>query len=162
MMIRSIETVPTKGQRTPPTSAEPESVLRGRGVEARAELLVRQVSALRLQDLAPVMAIAAVAREVQAAIAGMPVVLVKGLDFAEVLFGGVANRAFGDIDLLYDQSAEADLRGRLKNLSAINSDLLTPALQEIETGKRPAAAVLKEVTPKITSKMQGWQHTQEL
>jgi multiple sugar transport system substrate-binding protein len=55
-----------------------------------------------------------------------------------------------------------DLRGRLKNLSAINSDLLTPALQEIETGKRPAAAVLKEVAPKITAKMQGWQHTQEL
>lgn len=55
-----------------------------------------------------------------------------------------------------------DLRGRLKNLSAINSDVLTPALQEIETGKRPAAAVLKEVAPKITSRMQGWHHTQEL
>jgi multiple sugar transport system substrate-binding protein len=55
-----------------------------------------------------------------------------------------------------------DLRGRLKNLSAINSDLLTPALQEIETGKRPAAEVLKEVAPKITGKMQGWQHTQGL
>ncbi len=96
--------------------AEPESVLRGRGVEARAEELVRQVSALRLQDLAPVMAIAAVAHEVRAAITGMPVILVKGLDFAEALFGGVANRAFGDIDLLYDRSAEADLRGRLKSL----------------------------------------------
>lgn len=55
-----------------------------------------------------------------------------------------------------------DLRGRLKNLSAINSDVLTPALQEIETGKRPAAEVLKEVAPKITSRMQGWQHTQAL
>ncbi|MCW6006400.1 sugar ABC transporter substrate-binding protein [Micromonospora sp. CPCC 205371] len=55
-----------------------------------------------------------------------------------------------------------DLRGRLKNLSVINSDVLTPALQEIETGKRPAAVVLKEVAPKITSRMQGWQHTQEL
>ncbi len=55
-----------------------------------------------------------------------------------------------------------DLRGRLKNLSAINSDVLTPALQEIETGKRPAADVLKEVAPKVTSRMQGWQHTQSL
>jgi multiple sugar transport system substrate-binding protein len=55
-----------------------------------------------------------------------------------------------------------DLRGRLKNLSVINSDVLTPALQEIETGKRPAAEVLKKVAPKITTKMQGWQHTQEL
>jgi multiple sugar transport system substrate-binding protein len=55
-----------------------------------------------------------------------------------------------------------DLRGRLKNLSVINSDVLTPALQEIETGKRPAAEVLKEVAPKITAKMQGWQHTQGL
>ena len=55
-----------------------------------------------------------------------------------------------------------DLRVRLKNLSAINSDVLTPALQEIETGKRPAGEVLKAVTPQITSRMQGWQHTQGL
>ncbi len=55
-----------------------------------------------------------------------------------------------------------DLRVRLKNLSAINSDVLTPALQEIETGKRPAAAVLKEVAPKVTGKMQGWQHKQKV
>jgi len=53
-----------------------------------------------------------------------------------------------------------DLRVRLKNLSAISSDVLTPALQEIETGKRPAAEVLKAAAPKITSDMRGWQHTQ--
>ncbi|MBB5867307.1 multiple sugar transport system substrate-binding protein [Allocatelliglobosispora scoriae] len=55
-----------------------------------------------------------------------------------------------------------DLRGRLKNLSAINSDVLTPALQAIETGKRTAAEVLKEIAPKVTSRMQGWQPTQGL
>lgn len=37
-----------------------------------------------------------------------------------------------------------------------------PALQELETGKRPAAEILKAVAPKISSMLQGWQHTQEL
>ncbi|MEU4515987.1 extracellular solute-binding protein [Nonomuraea wenchangensis] len=55
-----------------------------------------------------------------------------------------------------------DLRNRVKNLSAISSDVLTPALQEIESGKRPAAEILKAVTPKITGMLQGWQHTQEV
>ncbi|MEU6798055.1 sugar ABC transporter substrate-binding protein [Nonomuraea wenchangensis] len=55
-----------------------------------------------------------------------------------------------------------DLRNRVKNLSAISSDVLTPALQEIESGKRPAAEILKAVSPKITGMLQGWQHTQEI
>lgn len=55
-----------------------------------------------------------------------------------------------------------DLRNRVKNLSAISSDVLTPALQEIESGKRPAAEILKAVTPKITGMLQGWQHVQEV
>ncbi|MGW5161210.1 extracellular solute-binding protein [Nonomuraea wenchangensis] len=55
-----------------------------------------------------------------------------------------------------------DLRNRVKNLSAISSDVLTPALQEIESGKRPAAEILKAVSPKITGMLQGWQHTQEV
>ncbi|WP_336204146.1 ABC transporter substrate-binding protein [Nonomuraea sp. LPB2021202275-12-8] len=55
-----------------------------------------------------------------------------------------------------------DLRNRVKNLSAISSDVLTPALQEIESGKQPAAAILKAVTPKITGMLQGWHHTQEM
>ncbi|MBB6349008.1 multiple sugar transport system substrate-binding protein [Nonomuraea muscovyensis] len=55
-----------------------------------------------------------------------------------------------------------DLRNRVKNMSAISSDVLTPALQEIESGKRPAADVLKQAAPKITSMLQGWQHTQEV
>ncbi|MGJ6968444.1 extracellular solute-binding protein [Streptosporangium sp. G11] len=55
-----------------------------------------------------------------------------------------------------------DIRNRVKNLSAISSDVLTPALQEIESGKRPAGEVLKEVAPKITGMLQGWHHTQGL
>ncbi|MEU6715860.1 extracellular solute-binding protein [Nonomuraea sp. NPDC046802] len=55
-----------------------------------------------------------------------------------------------------------DLRNRLKNMSAIASDALTPALQEIETGKRPAGEILKAAAPKITSMLQGWHHSQEL
>ncbi|MEV0381320.1 sugar ABC transporter substrate-binding protein [Nonomuraea sp. NPDC050643] len=55
-----------------------------------------------------------------------------------------------------------DLRNRVKNLSAISSDVLTPALQQIESGKEPAATVLKAAVPKITGMLQGWQHTQAL
>ncbi|MBB2911570.1 multiple sugar transport system substrate-binding protein [Streptosporangium becharense] len=55
-----------------------------------------------------------------------------------------------------------DVRNRLRNMSQISSDVLTPALQEIESGKRPAAEVLKEAAPKITGMLQGWQHTQGL
>ncbi|WP_433003558.1 ABC transporter substrate-binding protein [Kribbella sp. CA-294648] len=65
------------------------------------------------------------------------------------------------VDYARDHSVP-DLRVRLKNLSAIASDALTPALQEIETGKRRAGEVLKAVTPKITRLMQGWHHNQEL
>ncbi|NUO97899.1 MAG: sugar ABC transporter substrate-binding protein [Nonomuraea sp.] len=55
-----------------------------------------------------------------------------------------------------------DLRNRVRNLSAISSDVLTPALQRIESGKQPAADVLKAVVPKIDGMLRGWQHTQEL
>ncbi|MGW0807815.1 extracellular solute-binding protein [Nonomuraea sp. NPDC002799] len=55
-----------------------------------------------------------------------------------------------------------DLRNRVKNMSAISSDVLTPALQELESGKRPAAEIMKAAAPKITGMLRGWQHTQEL
>ena len=51
---------------------------------------------------------------------------------------------------------------RVKNMTTISSDVLTPALQEIESGKRPAAEILKAAAPKITGMLQGWQHTQAL
>jgi multiple sugar transport system substrate-binding protein len=49
----------------------------------------------------------------------------------------------------------------LKNMDNIN-EVLTPALQEIQTGKRPAKAVLTEVVPKINERLQGWQPRQEV
>ncbi|MGI5289966.1 extracellular solute-binding protein [Nonomuraea polychroma] len=55
-----------------------------------------------------------------------------------------------------------DLRNRVKNMSAISSDVLTPALQELESGKRPAAEIMKAAAPKITSMLRGWHHTQDL
>ncbi|MGN9845945.1 ABC transporter substrate-binding protein [Nonomuraea sp. H19] len=56
----------------------------------------------------------------------------------------------------------ADFRNRVKNMSAIASDVLTPALQEIETGKRPAGEILKAAAPKVTGMLQGWHHIQDL
>jgi multiple sugar transport system substrate-binding protein len=55
-----------------------------------------------------------------------------------------------------------DLRNRVKNMSAITGDVLTPALQEIESGKRPAGEVLKAAAPRITGMLQGWHHTQDV
>jgi multiple sugar transport system substrate-binding protein len=49
----------------------------------------------------------------------------------------------------------------LKNMDNLN-EVLTPALQEIQTGKRPAKAVLTEVVPKINERLQGWQPRQEV
>ena len=49
---------------------------------------------------------------------------------------------------------------RLANMDQINN-VLTPALQEIQTGKRPAKEVLSAVTPKIDELLKGWEHTQE-
>ncbi|GAA3828294.1 hypothetical protein GCM10022226_56340 [Sphaerisporangium flaviroseum] len=50
---------------------------------------------------------------------------------------------------------------RLKNMEKIGSEVLTPALQQIELGKRKAAEVLREAAPKITAMLRGWQYTQE-
>lgn len=95
---------------------QPETVLVGDRHAERSQALQQKVTDMRLQDLAQVMAIGAVAREIRTGIAGMPVALVKGLDFAEVLFGGVQERIFGDIDLLYEPGAERDLRDLLAKM----------------------------------------------
>ncbi|HZC25896.1 MAG TPA: extracellular solute-binding protein [Actinopolymorphaceae bacterium] len=49
---------------------------------------------------------------------------------------------------------------RLKNMDKI-SEVLTPALQQIEGGKHSAKEVLTTVTPKIDKLLQGWYPTQE-
>jgi multiple sugar transport system substrate-binding protein len=50
---------------------------------------------------------------------------------------------------------------RLKNMDNI-SEVLTPALQQIEGGKQSAKEVLSAVTPKIDELLQGWYPTQEV
>ncbi|MEQ4209212.1 sugar ABC transporter substrate-binding protein [Actinopolymorpha sp. B9G3] len=50
---------------------------------------------------------------------------------------------------------------RLKNMDNI-SEVLTPALQQIEGGKQSAKEVLTAVTPKIDGLLQGWYPTQEV
>jgi multiple sugar transport system substrate-binding protein len=50
---------------------------------------------------------------------------------------------------------------RLKNMDNI-SEVLTPALQQIEGGKQSAKEVLTAVTPKIDELLQGWYPTQEV
>ncbi len=64
------------------------------------------------------------------------------------------------IDYTVNNSA-AVFGQRLKNMDKIDT-ILTPALQQIQTGKRPAADVLKELTPKIDKLLLGWNPTQEL
>ncbi|WP_157180841.1 ABC transporter substrate-binding protein [Actinopolymorpha alba] len=50
---------------------------------------------------------------------------------------------------------------RLKNMDKIGN-VLTPALQQIETGKQPAKEILTALTPKIDALLQGWYPTQKL
>jgi multiple sugar transport system substrate-binding protein len=50
---------------------------------------------------------------------------------------------------------------RLKNFENI-SEVLTPALQRIETGKQPAKEVLTALVPKIDRLLQGWYPTQQV
>lgn len=53
-----------------------------------------------------------------------------------------------------------DWNQRIKNDDNI-AEVLTPALQQIATGKTPAKDVLQKVAPKITQRLQGWYPTQQ-
>jgi len=82
----------------------PEALING--TNETADTLRRQLVAdARQNSLALVarnMVLADIARDVLAAAAkdAVPVILVKGLDFAETCYGGLPMRAFSDIDLL--------------------------------------------------------------
>ncbi len=91
---------------------DPDAFILGTGKQRgeRALALIQSVNEKRLQETAQVMVLAEVAREVRSAMAGLPVALVKGLDFAEQIFGGIQYRSFADIDLLLHPSVEPDLR----------------------------------------------------
>jgi hypothetical protein len=88
---------------------EPSALLKGdpSRVAGQATELMARAQATRLQLLGPVMALGTVARSLREDLTGMPVALVKGLDFAEEAYGGVQWRGFSDIDLLVRPDAMA-------------------------------------------------------
>lgn len=95
---------------------DPNSFMRAGG-RALTELQARAAD-LRMRDVARAALLAHLAREILTAIAsaGLPAVLVKGLDFAEVAYGGIQNRTFSDIDLLVRPEAMDALGALLAGL----------------------------------------------
>jgi hypothetical protein len=95
----------------------PETLIRGAGdgVEAARRHLLADARQGNLELVARNMVLADIARDVLAAAArdGVPVVLVKGLDFAEACYGGLPMRAFSDVDLLVRPDAAAAVAGML-------------------------------------------------
>lgn len=82
----------------------------------RATALQTTIRDRRLQEIAHNTVLAGTAREILHATAGMPISLVKGLDFAEAVYHGVHNRKFSDVDLLVDPMAQVDLSKILSGL----------------------------------------------
>lgn len=82
----------------------PETVIKGAGdgVEAARRKLVADARERHLELVGRNMVLADIARDLLSAAArdDVPVVLVKGLDFAEACYGGLPMRAFSDVDLL--------------------------------------------------------------
>ena len=64
------------------------------------------------------------------------------------------------VDYLIDHSV-TDFTRRLRNMPAID-EVLTPALQRIETGKVPAQQVLDDLKDKVEPLLQGWYPTPDL
>lgn len=87
----------------------PDALIAGQGdsVDGLRQKLVADARQASLALVARNMVLAGIARELLAAAdrAGLPVVLVKGLDFAEECYGGLPMRAFSDIDLLIGPDA---------------------------------------------------------
>ncbi len=96
----------------------PESFFAGPAdqVRIRSAALQNTIRERRMHEIAHNSVLAAVARDILKAATGMPVVLVKGLDFADVVYHGVHNRKFGDVDLLADAKAIGDVAEILSSL----------------------------------------------
>ena len=110
--------------------------LSGPSIVGEEKPVVDALSSLRDRRFAEVAAntvIANAAREVMAAMAGLPLSLVKGLDFAENAYKGVDRRKFSDVDLLIDPSCEAEVNDRL---AALGYALLEPKGKKIEQTER--------------------------
>lgn len=99
---------------------QPDAFIAGAEPEAAKAIATLLASAndLRLQDVSRAMILASAAREILQAIdnAGLPVALVKGVDFAEKAYGGLQMRSFSDIDLLVRPEAADALGGVLQGL----------------------------------------------
>jgi hypothetical protein len=91
---------------------EPGALLAGEDAEAVADALSDRIRMERSELIAPTMQVAAVARTLRESLAGLPAIIVKGIDFAENAYGGVHLRSFGDVDILVRPDA-ADAVGAL-------------------------------------------------
>ncbi|WP_421853085.1 nucleotidyltransferase family protein [Oricola sp.] len=91
----------------------PDALLSGDAAWRKSEgdKLLSSANASRLLDVGRAMLLASAASDILDAVAdaGLPVVLVKGVDFAENAYGGLNNRTFSDIDLLVRPDAEDNL-----------------------------------------------------
>ncbi len=86
----------------------PEAFMKGASAitGAASDALLARANELRLQDVARAMLLAGAAREILFKASELPVVLVKGVDFAEKAYGGLHARTFSDIDLLVRPHAQ--------------------------------------------------------
>ncbi len=82
----------------------------------QAKTRLQDLRERRFAEVANNTVIANAAREVMAAMTGMPLALVKGLDFAENVYKGVDARKFSDVDLLIDPACENEVNSRLTSL----------------------------------------------
>jgi hypothetical protein len=99
---------------------QPDSLLGAGAARRHDEIasLLAQADDLRLAGIARAILLADVARTILSRLekAGVPAVLVKGLDFAEKAYGGLGARTFSDIDLLVRRNAEEELGAVLREL----------------------------------------------
>lgn len=87
----------------------------------------------RFAEVANNTVIANAAREVMSNMDGLPLALVKGLDFAENAYKGVDTRKFSDVDLLIDPSCEEEVNRRLTDLGYVQFE---PKGKKIEQSER--------------------------
>jgi hypothetical protein len=98
-----------------------------------ADLPLQHLRDRRFAEVAGNTVIANAARLVMANMQGLPLALVKGLDFAENAYKGVDRRKFSDVDLLIDPSCEAEVNTRL---AALGYTLFEPKGKKIEQSER--------------------------
>ena len=113
----------------------PEAFMTGESAtrSAAIDALLARANELRLQDVARAMLLATAAREILSAASELPVVLVKGVDFAEKAYGGLHARTFSDIDLLVRPDAE-DALGKV--LARLGFTSIRPRETRIEFTER--------------------------